>query len=127
MSARKSWRLSAAPTIACASRSVAARARALLRLCLGAGVGTSLTHLEAGGLELARQRLDLVLREILLEREGLDLGRLDEAALLGALEQDACGLGFEQLLKLVLGQLVLFGLRRRTFLNLSHCTAILLT
>jgi hypothetical protein len=50
-------------------------------------LGRGLAHLEARGLELALQQLDLVLGEVVLEREGLDLGRLDVAALLRPVEQ----------------------------------------
>jgi hypothetical protein len=82
-----------------------------------------LAHLEAGGLELALQGLDLVVCEVVLEREGLELRGHKVAALLRTLEQGAGRLGLEQLVKLVLGQFLLFGLRRRSYLDLSHCTA----
>ena len=59
-------------------------------------LGQRLAHLEADGLELARQLLDLVVGEVVLERECLELGRLDEAALFGAFEQGARALGLQQ-------------------------------
>jgi hypothetical protein len=77
-------------------------------------------------LSAACQELDLVVGEIVLEREGLELGGLDVAALLRSLQEGAGRLGLEQLVKLVLGQFLLFCLRRRLCLDLSHCTAILL-
>jgi hypothetical protein len=46
------------------------------------GLGLGLADVEPDRLELARQLLDLVLCEVVLEREGLELGLLDEAALL---------------------------------------------
>src|SRR4029078_2965361 len=49
--------------------------RGLLRLT------RRLAPIESARLELALQQLDLVLCEVVLEREGLDLGRLDVAAL----------------------------------------------
>ena len=42
-----------------------------------------------------------------LEADRLELGRLDDAALLRALEQRARGLGLKQFVKLVLGQFLL--------------------
>ena len=99
-----------------------------LRL-LGGGLGGllgGLAHLEAVGLELARQLLDLVLGEVVLEREGLELRRQHEAALLCSFEQNARGLGLQQFLKLRLGQFLLVGVRRRTSCNLSHCRRIVL-
>src|SRR3954451_17323748 len=62
----------------------------------------------------------------MLEREGLDLGRLDVAALLRPVEQQAGRLSFEQLVQLALGQFLLFGLRGCGCVDLSHCMAILL-
>src|SRR5439155_25498264 len=56
-----------------------------------------LAHLETRRLELARQQLDLVLGEVVLERESFKLRRLDVAALLRAFQENACRLGFEQL------------------------------
>jgi len=60
----------------------------LLRLLRG-----RLSHLEAGGLELTGQLFDLVIGEVVLEREGLELSGENEAALFGAFQQRARGLG----------------------------------
>src|SRR5207302_7336243 len=68
-------------------------------------LGPRLADLEADRLELARQLLDLVVREIVLERERLELGRLEVAALFGSLDDRARLLGFQQFLQLVLRQL----------------------
>src|ERR671935_235230 len=67
--------------------------------------------------------LDLDLREVVLEREGLEVRGRDEAALLGALDERACLLGVEQLVQLVRRQLVPNPLyvRRRRRLKLSDC------
>jgi hypothetical protein len=56
-----------------------------------------------------------------LQRERLDLRRLDVAALLGALDERAGMLGFEQLVHLVLRQFLLYFSRCRGSLDLSHC------
>src|SRR3954470_4350415 len=99
------------------------------RRLLGGGLGRlfgGLAHLEAVGLELTRQQLDLVVGEVVLERERLELGRQDEAALLRSFEQHARGLGLQQFLKLGLSQFLLVGVRRRTASNLSHCRTIVL-
>src|SRR3954451_24308263 len=145
MSARKSCRLSAAPTIAWACGWAGSGGSALAAAGSGGSSagprpstalgpssrgGSALlggrAHLEAVGLELAREQLDLVVGQIVLEREGLELGRQDEAALLCSFEQDARGLGFQQFLKLGLSQFLLVGVRRRTASNLSHCRTIVL-
>jgi hypothetical protein len=85
-----------------------------------------LADLEADRLELACQLLDLVLGQVVLEREGLQLGGQDEAALLRYLELHARGLGLQQFLKLRLGQFLLVSVRRRTSSILSHCRTIVL-
>jgi hypothetical protein len=64
--------------------------------------GARLEHLEAD--RLAGEPLELVVAEVLLESERLELGRLDEAALLRALEQRARRLGLKEFVDLVLGQ-----------------------
>src|SRR5581483_7676831 len=61
--------------------------------------------LEPDALELARQVLDLLVGQVELEREGLQLGRLEIAALLGTLDESARLVGLEQLVQLVLAQL----------------------
>jgi hypothetical protein len=84
-------------------------------LLLGLG-GGRLSDLEPDALELAGDLLDLDLREVVLEREGLEVRGRDEAALLGALDERACLLGVEQLVQLVRRQLIpnpLYVRRRR--------------
>jgi hypothetical protein len=80
----------------------------LLGLRLGGGGSTlgrdGRADLEADPLELARELLDLFLVEIELERERLELGRLDVATLLRTLDEGASLVGFEQFVKLVLRQ-----------------------
>ena len=76
-----------------ASRASAARARP-----------RGLADLEPDALELARQLLDFLVVELVLERERLELGRLDEAALLGALDDGADLIRLEQFVQLVLRQ-----------------------
>ena len=66
--------------------------------------GDRRTDVEPDRLELARQLLDLVVVEVVLEREGLEVGRLDEAALLGALDEGARAVALEQFVKLILRQ-----------------------
>src|SRR5262249_27500493 len=58
-------------------------------------------NLQSKRLQLARELLDLVLVEVVLERKGLQLRRLDEAALLGTLDQRARLLGLEKLVQLL--------------------------
>src|SRR5581483_11153141 len=71
------------------------------------GLLGGLADLDADALELARQLLDVLLREVVLEHERLELGRLDVAALLRALDQDTGLVAFKQLVQLVLGQVTL--------------------
>ena len=104
-SARKSCRLSAEPTTA--SRVGLARLDRLLLLGLLA-LGSRLANLEADRLELARELLDLLVGEIVLERERLELGRLDVAALLALLDERARLFGFQQFVKLILCQAALY-------------------
>ena len=81
-------------------------ARRGLRPPLG-DLGLRLAHLEADRLELARQLLDLVVGEIVLERERLELRLLDVAALLRRLDDRAAAFALKELLQLVLRQLIL--------------------
>jgi hypothetical protein len=60
--------------------------------------------LEPGALELPRELLDLVVVELELGGEGLELGRIDEALLLRALDDRADLVGLEQFVELVLRQ-----------------------
>ena len=81
-SARKSWSESADPTIASGSGA----------FCAGSAAGFASSsaaprYLEADRLELAHQLLDVTVVEVVLERESLDLGRLDVATLLGGLDK----------------------------------------
>src|SRR5919204_78607 len=94
----------------------------LLDLLLGLGRGR-LSDLEPDALELAGDLLDLDLGEVVLDREGLEVRGLDEAALLGALDERARLIGVEQLVQLVRRQLVPNPLyvRRRRSLKLSDC------
>jgi hypothetical protein len=84
--------------------------RLLALLLRGLGVrrrrrgGSRRADLEPGALELACELLDLLVVELELGREGLDLGRIDEAALLGALDDGADLVRLEQFVKLVLRQ-----------------------
>ena len=97
-SARKSWRLSAAP-----DDRVGARAAPAGGLLLGLGLG--LHDLDRVGLELALQGLGVVVAEVVLDRERLELGRLDVAtALFGPLDEGLQVLGFDQFVQLVLRQ-----------------------
>ena len=80
----------------------------LLGLRLGGGGSTlrrgGRADLEADPLQLARELLDLFLVQVELERERLELGRLDVAALLRTLDEGASLVGFEQFVKLILRQ-----------------------
>ncbi len=79
-SARKSWSESADPTIASGSGA----------FWTGSAAGfasSSARDVEADRLELARQLLDVTVVEVVLERESLDLGRLDVATLFGGFDE----------------------------------------
>ena len=102
-SARKSCSESAAP-VERVGRPDLALGRLLLRRLLLRGGGLRRPDLEPDRLELARERLGLLVGQLVLERECLELGRLDVAALLGALDQRLDLLGLEQFDQLVLGQ-----------------------
>ena len=91
-SARNSWRLSAAPVTSSGSMTSPSAASLSVAL-LGGGLRA---ELDAHGLELAREGLDVVVGEVVLERERLELGRLDVAALLRRLQQRATLLGLDQ-------------------------------
>src|SRR6266566_3452165 len=85
-----------------------------------------LANLEADRLELTLKLLGVCLAEIVLQGERLDLRRLDEAALFGALHEHAGVLGLEQLVHLVLRQFLLRLSRCCGSLDLSHCRRNLL-
>jgi hypothetical protein len=68
-----------------------------------------LTHLEPDPLELAGQLLDVVVVELVLERERLELGGLEVATLLCSFDEQAGLVGVKQFVKLILGQIVLSG------------------
>jgi hypothetical protein len=68
-------------------------------------LGPRLADLEADGLELTRELLHVCVVEVVLEREGLELGRLDVATLLGGLDEGAGALGLEKLRNLLVRQL----------------------
>ena len=97
-SARKSWRLSAAPETGPASYCFS---RGLLLL----GVGVRLRDLDVVRLELALEQLGVFLADVVLEHERLELGGLELASvLLGALDERLHVLGFEEFDELVLRQ-----------------------
>ena len=73
----------------------------LLGLVLG---GARLPDLEAEGLQLARELLRLLLGQVVLEHERLELGGLDQAALLRALDERLDLLRLNQFDQLVLRQ-----------------------
>src|SRR5205823_1008750 len=104
------------------------RLRSLLFRLLGLGVGLlgRLADLEPDRLELTLKLLGVFLAEVVLQRERLDLRRLDEAALFSALHECAGMLGFEQLVHLVLRQFLLRLSRCCGSLDLSHCKRNLL-
>jgi hypothetical protein len=68
----------------------------------------SITDLEADGLELARELLDVVLAEIVLDDECLELDGLNVTPLLTLLDERAGLLTFKQFLKLMLCQAALY-------------------
>jgi len=73
-------------------------------------LGGRLAHLEPDALELAGQLLDLVLVQVVLERERLELGGLEIPALLSALDEGLRLVGIKQFVQLVLCQLSLSAL-----------------
>ena len=85
-----------------------------------------LADLEPDRLELTLKLLGVFLAEVVLQRERLNLRRLDEAALFSALHECAGMLGFEQLVHLVLRQFLLRLSRCCGSLDLSHCKRNLL-
>ena len=97
-SARKSCRLSPAPE---GAGLVHDRLRLVLRVRL---LGDGLAHLEPDPLELLDHVRDLGFGQVVLDREGLELGRFDPAALLTRLDQGAGAFGLEQFGKLALSQ-----------------------
>jgi len=80
--------------------------RLLLLFPLGLGGSGSgrRRDLEPDPLELGRQLLDLLVVQVELHRESLELGSLEVAALLRALDHRLGLIRLEQLVKLVLGQ-----------------------
>src|SRR3954454_25067894 len=90
-SARKSCRLSGGPE----GTGVSAGPGSLLLFGFLFGLGGRLPHLEPDALELAGQLLDLVRVEVVLERERLELGGLEIAPLLGALDERFCLVGIK--------------------------------
>jgi len=60
-----------------------------------------LADLEPDPLELARHLFDLDLAEVVLERERLEVGGLDEAALLRALDEGAGMVSVKQFVELI--------------------------
>src|SRR5205085_8763846 len=84
------------------------RRRLGLGLLLGRSGSLRLPDLEPDALEFARQLLDLVLVQVVLERERLEGGLLDEAALLRTLDEYLGLVGIKQFVKLVLCQVALF-------------------
>jgi hypothetical protein len=63
---------------------------------LGDGLaGLLLAHLEADALELAPQLLEIDVGELVLERECLELGRLDVSTLFGPFDQQTCTIGLK--------------------------------
>ena len=63
---------------------------------VGPGLLGGAAQLDAACLELAAELLDLVLVELVLERQRLELGFLDRAALLGVLDEDGERMTVEQ-------------------------------
>ena len=122
-SARKSCSESAAPTTASA---------ALLR---GGGLrlfAARLTDLVPECLELTRQQLDVLVGQLVLEREGFDVRRLDKAALLSSLDEGArprfpvvpgwfCVKWLSASFPVLTAVLGVCTVRRRSVIKLSHC------
>ena len=94
----------------------------LLLLFLGGGGGRGRRDLEPDALELGRQLLDLLLVQVELDRERLELRRLEIAPLLRGLDHRARLVGFEQFVQLILRQSLLspFGLASETVTKPSH-------
>src|SRR6266566_1027578 len=92
-----------------ADENLGLRLHGLLLGLLGLRLGflDRLANLEADRLELTLKLLGVFLAEVVLQRESLDLSRLDETALFSALHECAGMLGFEQLVHLVLRQFLL--------------------
>ncbi len=67
-------------------------------------LASACADLDSDRLELALKLLGLVVGKVVLESEGLELGRLEEATLLGALDEDARRLRLKKLSHLVLRQ-----------------------
>ena len=102
-SARKSCRLSAAPVSTRTGRTRARRAPAA-RAALVPPARRA--DLETDSLELARELLDLVLVEVVLERERLELGGLDVAALSRLPRREGARPSDSKLVKLLVRQVI---------------------
>jgi len=75
-------------------------------LCSVAASDDRFAHLETDPLELTDHFLHLGITEVVLDRERLELGRLDPAALFTRLDQRAGALGLKQFVQLALGQVI---------------------
>jgi hypothetical protein len=73
--------------------------------------GSGRPDLQAEHGELARERLDVLVDEVVLQHESLELGGLDVAALLSSVEQHPRLLAFQQLMDLILRQVGLSSFR----------------
>jgi len=70
-------------------------------VCCSAATGSGFSASGADPLELARHLLDLDLAEVVLEGECLEVGRLDEAALLRTLDERASMVCVKQFVNLI--------------------------
>src|SRR5580765_1298631 len=68
-------------------------------------VGERRPDIQADRLQLARQLLDLVVAEVVLQHERLEVDELDVAALLGVLDEGPGAFALEQIVKLILRQM----------------------
>src|SRR5437667_9210229 len=100
------------------------RLRGLLLLGLLLRLGGGLAHLEPDALELAGQLLDLVLVQVVLERERLELGGLEVATLLSTLDESLRLVGIKQFVELILCQLSLSALTLWSAANLLTVSGI---
>ena len=79
----------------------------LFRSLLGRVVDPRRTDLDSDRLELPGELVDLVLGEIVLERERLELGSLEVPTLLGTLDERLGLVGIKQFVQLILCQVSL--------------------
>ena len=96
------------------SRALAGLVDDFLGLHAGLLLGPRLAHLEPDPLELARELLDVRVGELVLDRERLQLGRLDQAALLPRLEHRLRAFALEQADQLNLRHVCLHPLATRS-------------